>query len=251
MPDVQLTLAFSSFIAGVLMFFAPCTLPIIPAYIAFISGIKEKDARLNNRFSLVIFKNALFFVLGFSFIFIFFGVLAGYIGSYSGAYKVLLSQLGGVIIIFFGLTLLHFFEIPFLKNKYSFTIPRTITPGNTKSAFLMGSIFALGWTPCIGPILASVLLIASISATALYGAMLLTLFSIGLSIPFLLTAILYARMSDSISKFGSAALFVQILGALFLIVIGALLATNNFNLTLHYGANLFEFLHIESVFKFY
>ena len=184
MFDIPLTI--SAFVAGLLMFLAPCTLPLVPAFIAFISGTTEKKLKVNSIVRIHIIKNAFAFVIGFSLVFIVFGMLAGFFGTVVGPLRIVLTQVGGVFIIFFGLMMLHIIKITPLMNDYKLTLPKWVHPGTPHSAFLIGATFAFGWTPCVGPVLASVLLLATTTATATSGAFLLFIFSLGLSIPLLL-----------------------------------------------------------------
>lgn len=251
MPDITVTLAVSSFVAGILMFLAPCTLPLLPAYIAFISGVTESDLQTKKIHKARVLKNAFAFVFGFSVIFISFGVLAGLFGTFIGGSKVVLSQIGGVLVIVFGLSMLnvlHFFP---LLHSWHMKFPESITPGKPFSAFIIGSIFALGWTPCIGPVLATVLLLASISSTVLYGALLLTLFSLGLAVPFLLIAVAFIKMSHLIQRFGHLTKWINIVGGVLMIILGVLLVTQNFGLLFQYGTAVFDFLGIAVLFGYY
>lgn len=252
MPPLTLAFAFSSFAAGFLMFLAPCTLPLIPAYIAFISGVKEGDipkgsASLHRH----VIANAFAFVLGFSLIFISFGLLAGMLGMYVGPFHWILTKVGGIMLILFGLLMLNVFKKSPLLSTWKMKIPKSIHPGKKYSSFLIGAIFALGWTPCIGPILASILFLASVTATAYEGAILLALFSFGLSIPFVLTAVAFVRMSSFISKYSYLSEGFNWIGGIFLIGIGMLLLTGQFGLTLQYGSSFFEFFGLGGLLKFY
>ncbi len=250
MPEVSITLIISSFIAGVFMFLAPCTLPMVPAYLAFISGVKQKDAdskEVRNK----IIRNAVAFVVGFGMVFTFFGVLAGFFGGFAGAFREILTQVGGVFIILFGLMMLNVIKIAPLLKTHTFELPSFITPGKSSSAFIIGSIFAIGWTPCVGPVLATVLLLATTSATAFSGGLLLAVFSLGLAVPFLLTAFLYARANATIMKYSRVSEWISIVGGIFLIGIGALLLTDNFGLTVEYGYRVFNFFGFEGLFDLY
>jgi len=251
MLELNLTFSIAAFIAGLLMFLAPCTLPLVPAYLAFISGVKETQGKTNVSSRRKIQRNALAFVLGFSVIFISFGILAGFFGSFVGQYRGVLSQVGGVFIILFGLLMLNILHFAPLQKEHKIKLPSYITPGKASSAFVIGAIFALGWTPCIGPVLASVLLLATTKATIFSGAFLLFLFSLGLSVPFVLTAMLYAHAGAYIEKYAYISKSVSIFGGLILILIGVLLLSNNFGLTVVYGYKALEFLGIGDLYSFY
>jgi len=251
MLELSLTFAVSSFIAGLLMFLAPCTLPLVPAYLAFISGVKEDEVSDSLVARKKIRTNAIAFVLGFSVIFISFGILAGFFGHFVGQYRVLLSQVGGAFIIIFGLMMLNVLHFSPLMRDRKMKLPKFITPGDPMSAFLIGSIFALGWTPCVGPVLASVLLLATTKATVFSGAFLLALFSAGLAVPFIATALLYARAGTLITKYSYISKAVSLIGGFMLIAIGILLLFNNFGLTVQYGYQLFEFLGVGDLLDYY
>jgi cytochrome c-type biogenesis protein len=206
----------AAFIAGILMFLAPCTLPIVPGYLAFIAGVPEREVSLGRRptgetktgfgeAKRRVMRNALWFCIGFSLLFIVLGLFAASIGAVLGPWRPLISRGAGAVIILFGLTMLGVLKIPILMSDRHIRLPHFIVVGRPESSFLIGVLFALGWTPCVGPILGTVLLLASGSATALQGAFLLFIFSLGLALPFMLTAFLigsvgrwFARMQGSI-----------------------------------------------------
>lgn len=252
MLEISLSLAIPAFIAGLLMFLAPCTLPLVPAYLAFISGVTQRElasTATKERARRQIMVSGVFFVLGFSVVFISFGMLAGFFGAQVGQFRGLLTHIGGVFIIIFGLMMLNLIRLtPFLR-EYRLQAPAIFKPGNPLSAFVIGATFALGWTPCVGPVLASVLLLASSEATVLSGGALLAVFSVGLSIPFLLTAFLYARATYTIAKVQSIANYISVVGGVFLICIGILLLTDNFGLTTVYGYQLFDWLGLSKLFE--
>lgn len=247
----EMSLAVAAFVAGLLMFLAPCTLPLVPGYLAFISGVKEKDAQKQKAVRAKIRRNAVAFVFGFSFIFVSFGILAGFFGTFVGQYRMLLSQIGGVFIIVFGLMMLNVIRIAPLMRGYTLKLPRFITPGESISAFLIGSIFALGWTPCVGPVLASVLLIATTKGTVISGGILLGIFSLGLAIPFLVTALLYAHAGSYIQKYSKFTALFTFIGGVFLIMIGVLMLFGNFQLFVLYGYQFFEAIGIGDLLDYY
>ena len=249
---IELSIGFilASFFAGLLTFLAPCTLPLVPAYLGFISGV-DQDALKNPATASAarrkIFLNGLAFIVGFSLIFIVFGVLAGFAGTALAPYRIWLARIGGVLVILFGLFMLGFFKLPFFQTDKRIPIPKWLTLGKPSSSLFIGGTFALGWTPCVGPILGSILLLAGTSGTALTGGVMLTVFSIGLAMPFLLIALAFSKATayiDRISKYLKA---VSIIGGIFLIILGFLLATDNFGLTIQYGYELFDFINYEGL----
>ncbi len=187
-------LVIAAFVAGLFTFLAPCTLPLVPAYLAFISGVSLKDLADDNKARAArrkILANSLLYVLGFSVVFIFFGILFGVGGESLRQYRPMLQRIGGILVIFFGLYMMKVFRLPgfqFLDSERRFPAARIIKPGNPLSSFLFGSVFALGWTPCIGPILGSILTLAAASATVVQGGLLLAVFSLGLGVPFIAIA---------------------------------------------------------------
>lgn len=248
--EIGLAFIVSAFVAGLLMFLAPCTLPLVPAYLAFISGVKQDDLKddATGAARRQIIVNGIAFVLGFTVIFILFGILAGLFGTFIGEFRSILTQIGGVFIIIFGLMMLNVINITPLMSEHKLTMPASLKPGRPTSAFLIGSTFALGWTPCVGPVLASVLLLASTSTTVVQGGLLLGVFSLGLAVPFLLTAFLYARASKTIARYAYVTKWISTIGGVFLIFIGILLFTDNFGLTVEYGYKVFNFFGIDGLF---
>ncbi|MFQ5540841.1 MAG: cytochrome c biogenesis CcdA family protein [Candidatus Paceibacteria bacterium] len=245
---IETGLIISAFIAGVLMFLAPCTLPLLPAYLGFISGASLEDLKDPEKAKGVkrkIFLNGVFFVLGFSLIFIFFGTLAGFLGQGLAPFRVWFGRIGGALVILFGLFMLGVFRLPALQMDARLKLPSFLKVGRPSSSFVIGSAFAFGWTPCVGPILASILLLASTSSTALQGAFLLAVFSLGLAIPFITVAALISSATGWIEKSAKYLNVVSIIGGIFLIGLGVLLITDNFGLTIQYGYQLFEFIEYD------
>lgn len=249
MPEVTLILYITAFVAGLLMFLAPCTLPLVPAFLAFISGLKSTDALTGDQQRLIRI-NALAYVSGFSLVFISFGVFAGSLGSFFGVFRDTLSQVGGIFIILFGLVMLNVFSFTPLRKQRSLQLPASLRPGTPLSAGVIGVIFALGWTPCVGPILASILLLSSTAGTALAGASLLAVFSLGLALPFLLVAFLYSRLANKMQSLQKISGYVSTVGGVFLIGIGLLLLTGSFGLMVEYGYKVFYTLGLEVIFEY-
>ncbi len=239
----MLTLSFiaAAFVAGVLMFLAPCTLPIVPGYLAFISGVPFAQAFQKN-VRLKVFTNALAFVIGFSVIFTLLGVLAGTLGSFFGAYRYEIARFGGVLIIFFGLTLLGLFRIPFFQKEFHPRLPSFLRLGVPASSALIGAIFALGWSPCIGPILGSNLLIAGSGEGAMAGALLLAVFSLGLAVPFLLTALLISEAQEFIFRNATYVKVFTYAGGVFLVALGILMLAGEMGRLVSWGYSLFDFI---------
>ena len=163
MLDISSALFFTAFFGGVLMFLAPCTLPLVPAFIASLVPGRQNEQCFYRR---IVLRKTIYFSMGFTLVFVCFGILTGLFGATIATYKLILSQIGGVLIIIFGLTLLNVFSIPFL-NKSSSAGTKAAAKYGTYAPLLLGVVFALGWTPCAGPILASILLLASDTGTAL------------------------------------------------------------------------------------
>lgn len=235
-----------AFIAGLLTFLAPCTLPLVPAYLGFISGVSGQESQsVAARRAVVL--NGLAFILGFSLVFIAFGTLAGFVGSSLLPYRIWLSRIGGVFVILFGLFLVGLLKIPFLAQTKRLSIPAMFKPGKPASSLAVGLSFGFGWTPCIGPILGSILLLASTSTTSLQGAVLLAVFSAGLAVPFLAVAFGIGSAARVIDRSAKYLRLVEIIGGLFLIGLGILLLTNNVGLLIAYGFRLLEFINYDAL----
>ncbi|MEX0652224.1 MAG: cytochrome c biogenesis protein CcdA [Candidatus Paceibacterota bacterium] len=250
MEFTELGFIISVFVAGILTFLAPCTLPMVPAYLGFISGVPKEELEDKNKLKEVkrrILLNGVFFILGFSLIFILFGTLAGFLGQGLAPYRVWLTRIGGVCVILFGLLMLGVFNIPFLQSRKGIKTPRWLVIGKPSSSLIIGATFAFGWTPCVGPVLGSVLLLASTTTTALYGAFLLLVFSLGLAVPFLLVALSFSHSTQYIQKFSRYLTWVSVVGGVFLVFLGILLVTDNFGLLIEYGFKLFRFIEYDAL----
>lgn len=248
-----LALVIPTFIAGILTFLAPCTLPLVPGYLGFISGTSLddlKDPLKAKKVRWKIFINGVFFIIGFSIIFIIFGTLIGLVGAALIPFRLWLTRIAGIFVIFFGLFMLGVFQLPFLQVTKRFKAPSFIQRGKPISSMLLGLSFGVGWTPCVGPILGSVLLLASTSGTALQGAVLLAVFSAGLAIPFLLVALGIGSAAQKIKQFSKYLKWVSIVGGVFLIGLGLLLFFNKLALLLTWGFQLFGFLNYDAIIQF-
>lgn len=242
MEPLSIGFILSAFFAGFLMFLAPCTLPLVPAYLGFISGVSTKDLEnpeTADEARRKIFINGVAFILGFTIIFVVFGTLAGLIGQGLVPYRIWLTRIGGVLVILFGLFMLGVLKIPFLNATRRITMPSFLTVGKPSSSLAMGGAFAFGWTPCIGPILGSILLLAGTSGTIFQGAFLLTIFSLGLAIPFIVITFVFSKATQYIQKINRYLKWVSVVGGIFLIVLGLLLVSDNFNLLVQIGFEFF------------
>lgn len=249
------SLIFPAFIAGLLTFLAPCTLPLVPAYLGFISGASAKDlqdpAKLKSIRRRVLW-NGLFYVLGFSAIFVGLGVIFGLGGVALAKYQLILTRVGGAFVIFFALYLMNILDkIPGLKqllsSEHRMRLPQSLKPGSPSSSFIFGATFAFGWTPCVGPILGSILLLASSTATMLQGAFLLSVFSLGLAIPFLLIALGIGHASETVKKLSKILPYISFIGGVFLLFLGILLVTNSMGIWLTWAYEVFSFFEYEAL----
>ncbi len=224
----------AAFIAGLFSFISPCVLPLVPGYISFISGISLEDIKKGekqNKNAIII--SSLFFILGFSLIFILLGATATFFGSFLLEKAFILKKIGGVIIIIFGIHMSGIYRIKFLdyeKRVYSKTRPVNIIAG----PFLMGLAFAFGWTPCVGPILAGILIYAGTQETVYQGILLLAVYSAGLGIPFLLTALAVNKFYLFSGKIKKHFKTIELIGGILLILIGGLILTDNFQRIITY-----------------
>lgn len=247
-----LALAPAAFLAGILMFLAPCTLPLVPGYLAFIAGVPEKDIS-KATFSearVRVMRNAVFFVVGFSLVFIVLGLFAGSIGFVLGPWRPYISRAAGIIIIIFGLTMLGFVRIHALLAERRLRMPKALVVGRPESSFLIGALFALGWTPCIGPILGTVLLFASTSSTAGQGALLLALFSLGLGIPFLLTAFVIGTAGKVFMRMQGALDVVSKIAGAGLVLFGVCMLAGSMDFITVWATHLFSALGYDSLLNY-
>ncbi len=244
---INLSLIIPAFVAGILTFLAPCTLPIVPGYLGFISGssledLKDPEKAKQARWK--IFINGFFFMLGFSAVFIILGTLVAFVAaSFLTPYRLWLGRIGGIFVIIFGLFMLNFLKIPFLNQEKQLKAPALFKRGKPINSFILGSAFAFGWTPCVGPILGSILLLASTSTTAFQGGLLLTVFSAGLAIPFLLIAIGIGSASRYINNISRYLNVISVVGGIFLIILGILLVSGNIGLLISQAYRLLQFIN--------
>lgn len=247
---MDLSLVIPAFFAGFITFLAPCTLPLVPGYLGFISGVSSQDLEnpeITRRARGKVFLNGLFYVIGFSTVFIVLGSLLGLGGQALGQYRIWISRIGGVFVIIFGVYMVGVLKLSFLSAERTFNVSKIVRPGNPTSSFLFGSAFAFGWTPCVGPVLGSILTLAASSATVASGAFLLAVFSLGLAVPFLIIALFVDRASQGIAVISKYLKIISIIGGIFLIFLGVLLVTNMFSLWLSYAYNLFNFINYDAL----
>ena len=212
-----------AFIAGLLSFLSPCVLPLIPSYVTFITGMSVDEVQRSRRTALV---HALLFILGFTLIFLALGATASALGRVLLAARDWVARAGGILIIAFGLYLLGVFDSRTLDRERR--IHFADKPVGYLGTVLVGVAFGAGWTPCIGPILGSILVYTSTVADLQRGLVLLFAYSLGLAIPFLLAALAIDRFLATFKRFQRAMVWMSRAGGVLLVAIGLLLVTHYF-----------------------
>ncbi|MEA1900861.1 MAG: cytochrome c biogenesis protein CcdA [Thermodesulfobacteriota bacterium] len=225
----------AAFFAGLLSFFSPCILPIIPSYFTFITGfsIEELTTDCNAEIRRKVFLSTVSYVLGFSFVFVLMGASASLFGNIIYKYSNFIRITGGILIIIFGMHLIGLIRIRQLYHDKRIHIVKK--PLHFLGPFLIGMAFAAGWSPCIGPLLGSILVLASNQENVWQGVMLLVAYSAGLAMPFVLVSIFVNFMLKFIKKASKILNYVNIFAGIFLILIGLFLISNKMYLLTFFG----------------
>jgi cytochrome c-type biogenesis protein len=218
LSDVAVPIAFG---AGLASFLSPCVLPLIPSYVTFITGMTLDDVARARRTALI---HALLFVLGFSLIFLALGASATLLGRLLVTYRVWISRVGGVLVLTFGLYLLGVFNLGAFSRERRVHI--TDKPLGYLGTVVVGIAFGAGWTPCIGPILGSILTYAATQADVSRGVGLLAAYSLGLAIPFVLAAVLIERFVAVFQRMKSGMVWVSRISGALLVVVAILMLTD-------------------------
>jgi cytochrome c-type biogenesis protein len=214
-----------AFVAGLLSFLSPCVLPLIPSYVGFLTGLTLEELEVRRGTALV---HALWFVAGFAGVFVALGATASAFGALLLRSQVWIGRIGGVVLILFGLYLLGVLRPAFLLRERRVQLARKPL-GLVGSAFV-GVSFGAAWTPCIGPILGAILTLAAAQASVTRGAALLAVYSLGLALPFLVTAVALDRFLVWFQRFRPYIVWVERLAGVLLILLGLLLVTDRFTL---------------------
>ena len=230
---IELLIAFG---AGLISFLSPCVLPLIPGYISFITGNSLNELLESKKINI---RPLILFTLGFSFVFIIFGAAASYLGQVLLQNSETLRIIAGLIIIIFSLQLIGFININFLNFEKKIYTQKN---NNIWFSFIIGMAFGFGWTPCIGPILGSILALASTEETVFKAIILLSFYSLGLAIPFILSGYLMQRFLMFSKNFKKNINLVTKGGGVILLITGALILTNQLQILGYYILNYLPFL---------
>ncbi len=218
-----------AFTAGLLSFLSPCVLPLVPSYVTFITGLSLEDVQRTRRTALV---HALLFILGFTLIFLALGAGATALGSVLRAYRDWIIRIGGVLVIVFGLYLLGVFDLAAFSRERR--VHLADKPVGYLGTVLVGVAFGAGWTPCIGPILGSILMYTASSADLGRGLQLLSAYSLGLAVPFLLSAILVQQFLQFFTRIRRQLVWVTRVSGAVMVVVGLLMVTSYFTILASY-----------------
>lgn len=210
----------TAFLEGLLSFISPCVLPMIPLYIGYLAGgIANKDSSEIDRNKLI--WNSIFFILGFSVLFATLGASASFLGQYLSDHLDMINRIGGVIVIIFALSFLGLKMLPFLENTYKLKFKTKSL--NYFSSFVFGIVFAVGWSPCTGPFLGSALMLAANTETLYQGIFTLISYSLGLGVPFFLSAVLLKQLEGAFTFIKKHYKIVTIISGLLLLLMGILM----------------------------
>jgi len=224
--DVSTMIAFS---AGLLSFASPCVLPLVPSYITYITGVSFKDltdAQATARLRRAVVFHSVLFILGFSLVFTLMGASASYLGQVLVEYQDWIMKVGGVLIIILGIQFTGIINLRFLQMEKRIEMKKK--PFGYLGSFLVGIVFAAGWTPCVGPILSTILIYASTAKKFTTGILLLAAYSLGLAVPFFLASLAFNWFLSAFQKIKRYMRIVTVVSGCFLIAIGILFLTDSF-----------------------
>ncbi|MBE6565071.1 MAG: cytochrome c biogenesis protein CcdA [Ruminococcaceae bacterium] len=202
-----------TFLEGIITFISPCLLPMLPIYVSYFAGGEERSAKKT-------LVNAVGFVLGFTTVFVLLGALAGTVGSFLKEHRTAVDIVSGALVVVFGLHYLGLFQLPFFRGRGFTASDKPLGP---LSAFLFGLIFSVGWTPCVGAFLGSALSLASQQGQMGEGVLLLLVYSLGLGLPFVFSAILIDKLKSAFSFIKRHYRIINTISGCFLILVGVLM----------------------------
>lgn len=215
----------TSFAAGIVSFLSPCVLPLVPGYVSYVAGqsLNDLSGRSGSGAKLGALRLSLFFVLGFSTVFIVLGASATALGQLFLSYRYEANIVAGAVVIVFGLLMMGIVRWPWLQRE--FRVHPRLAGGSPIAAYALGTAFACGWTPCIGPVLGAILTTSAVSATISQGIVLLSVYSLGLGLPFLAAAMFTDRLFGRFKTLGRAGRLLQIGAGAVVIVMGLAMIT--------------------------
>ncbi len=220
-PDISL---FGALIAGILSFLSPCVLPLVPSFITYLTGLSFADLQDEHPTHLVrrqTIIHSLLFIAGFTLVFVLLGASATLVGGFLRENMALLRKIGGALIVLFGLHVTGLLPVGLLLGEKRVTLRHK--PAGYFGSILVGVTFAAGWTPCIGPILASILIVAAKEETVLKGILLLLAYSFGLAIPFFISSLALHRFLVLFNRFKKHIRLFEIITGIFLVIVGIMI----------------------------
>ena len=218
-----------AFVAGLVSFLSPCVLPLVPSYLSYVTGLSIEEltqAGQTSRSRTKVLSHCLVFILGFGIVFVLLGASATFLGQVLGQYQVWLQRVGGAAIFLFGLTMMGLIKIPWLTQEKRLKL--SSRPVGYAGSFLMGVVFSLAWTPCVGPILGSILVYASTRESLFLGVKLLTAYSAGLAVPFLIAGVAFEKFLSASKRLRSHLGLIEKASGFLLALAGILIATGRF-----------------------
>ncbi|MBI1824442.1 MAG: cytochrome c biogenesis protein CcdA [Nitrospirae bacterium] len=223
---------FMAFTAGLFSFISPCVLPVVPSYLCYITGLSFDDLTDESEspeiIKWMIIKNSLMFIGGFSFVFILFGATATTLGQFLHTYQGIIRKISGIIVIFFGFYIMGILKLAFLMSDRRIHLQDK--PAGLAGSFIVGVAFASGWTPCVGPILGTILLYASTSDSVWNGVFLLSAYSLGIGIPLFILSFGFNSILATYKKLVPYMKYINIISGIFMIFLGVLITSNSFTL---------------------
>jgi cytochrome c-type biogenesis protein len=231
---------FGAFIAGLLSFLSPCVLPLIPSYMTYITGVSFSDLQAEHpphKVRITAALHSLAFIGGFTVVFVLLGASATFIGSFLQEHMETVRKVGGALIVVFGVHVSGIFDFGILLGEKRLNLRHK--PAGFVGSFIVGVAFAAGWTPCIGPILASILMVAATEDTVIKGILLLLLYSLGLGIPFFISGMALHQFLAFFKRYRKYIRIMEILTGGLLIVVGVLLFTNYLTVLSRYFSRWF------------